>query len=135
MRVTVISALVALIAAAPAFGQSKPVSIREAATAALARQSQTPAPARPGMSPALKWTGIGLLIGGGVTLATGVLVDDACIDEGEHGPDFCNDLQTAWIASGGVMAGTGAALLLIGRARSAPSIVVTPRRVAWRFRF
>lgn len=135
MRAIVAAVVLSLLAAGPASAQSKPVSIREAATAALARQSQASTPSRPGMSPALKWTGIGLLIGGGVTLATGVLVDDACIDEGDHGPEFCNDLQTAWVASGGVLAGTGAALLLIGHARSSPSIVVTPRRVAWRFRF
>jgi hypothetical protein len=130
--------LILLCGVAPARAEGVRVLLLEAARAEAMRQApvQAAGSAQP-MSPALKWTGIGLLIGGGVTLATGVLVDDACIDDGEHSASFCNDLQTAWVASGGVLAGAGAALLLIGNARrsSSPSVLVGPKRVVWRLRF
>jgi len=139
MRTLLVTLLTAVVAGGPAYAQSAKLSLREAARLEVARQAQA-APAAapsPGMSPALKWTGIGLLIGGGVTLATGVLVDDACLENTDYTPNYCNDAQTAWVASGAAIAGTGAVLLLIGQHKrsSSPSIIVGPRRVAWRLRF
>jgi len=143
MRFAFASLLATMVFAGPAYAQAQaptpPSSLREAVRVAAARQAQAaPAPARSEMSPALKWTGIGLLIGGGVTMLTGALVDDACLENEDffnYSVGYCNDVQTVWIASGGAMAGTGAALLLIGHAKSSPSIVVGPRRVAWKLRF
>ena len=76
-------------------------------------------------------------MGGGVMLATGVLVDNACVEDGNHSREFCDDLQTAWFTAGGVVAGAGGAVLLIGTTRqdSLPSAGFGGRRVAWRIRF
>ena len=139
MRTLLVTLLAVVVAAGPVCAQSSKLSLREAARLEVARQAQAAPAAAPsgGMSPALKWTGIGLLIGGGVTLATGVLVDDACLENTGYSANYCNDAQTAWVVSGAAMAGTGAVLLLIGQHKrsSSPSIMVGPRRVAWRLRF
>jgi hypothetical protein len=137
MRIVIASLLAFVLAAAPLYAQQPGFSISRAAQAEAAKQGQASARARVPMSPAYKWTGIGLLLGGGLTLATAVLVDDACIENGEYSQDFCDDFQTAWIAGGATIAGAGAAMLLIGNAKRgpAPSLTIGARRVAWRFRF
>ena len=139
MRIPIVTLLATVIASGPAYAQSQAHSLREAAHIAAARQAQAAPGASSGnaMSPALKWTSIGLLIGGGVTLATSSLVDDACVENTTYSTSYCNDAQTAWIVSGAALAGTGAVLLLIGQHKrhASPDLVISPRRVAWRLHF
>jgi hypothetical protein len=139
MRILISAVVSVIVAAGPLYAQEPRVSLRRAAQEAVAREAQQPAraPSRAPMSPAVKWTGIGMLIGGGALLLTGVLVDDACIDEGDHDEDFCEDLQTAWIATGAAVAGAGGVVLLVGaRGRDAtPSSTFGGRRLLWRVRF
>jgi hypothetical protein len=130
--------LAVLILPSPLHAQSSSFSLSRAAREEAVRQAAAQPSSRPPMSPAFKWTGIGMLIGGGVALATGVLVDNACLEDGEHDADFCNDLQTAWVGTGAAVAAGGAVVLLMGngrRASSAPAVSVSARRVAFRLRF
>jgi hypothetical protein len=126
-----------MLAAVPLQAGQPGFSLARAVREEAAKQAQSAQAARPGMSPAFKWTGIGLLIGGGLTLATGVLVDNACLENGDYDAPFCDDLQTAWIATGGAIAGAGVAMLVIGNAKRGPAPAVTlgARRVSWRLRF
>jgi hypothetical protein len=138
MRAASVSVLVMLSLASPLHAQGPAFSLARAAREEAVRQAAAQPVARAPMSPAFKWTGIGMLIGGGVALATGVLVDNACLEDGDHDVDFCEDLQTAWIASGAAIAAGGAVVLLVGngrRASSAPAISVSARRVALQVRF
>lgn len=138
MRRPTIWVLLFTLFVAPAQAGPAGFSLVRAAREEALRQAAAQPPPATGMSPAMKWTGIGLLIGGGFGLATGVLADDACLDNGEYDEDFCDDLQTAWIAAGAAAAGTGAVLLMIGSRRqrqSAPSLTLGAKRVSWRIRF
>ena len=137
MRTVIVTFLVTALASVPLGAQQPSFSILRAATAEAARQVSAPAPARPSMSPAMKWTGIGLIIGGGAMLLSGVLVDNACIDNGEHDLNFCQDVQTMWFATGAAAAGAGGVVLLLGNASkpAAPSTGFATRGLSWRIRF
>jgi hypothetical protein len=137
MRTVVASVLGIVLAAGPVFAQQPSFSLARAAREEAVKQAGQVSSARAPMSPAMKWTGIGMLIGGASLLASGVLVDNACIEEGEYSLDFCQDIQTAWIATGGAIAAGGAAVLLVGNSKrqSVPSINLGARRVSWRIRF
>jgi len=67
-----------------------------------------------GMHPGLKWTGIALLGAGGLYLGLGA-AGDQCADFGSSAT--CVDRETLLIF-GGVLAGAGGALLLIGNAKA-----------------
>ena len=137
MRAAIASVLGVLLAAGPVSAQQPTFSLARAAREEAVKQAGSPQGGRAPMSPALKWTGIGMLIGGGSLLASGVLVDNACIEEGEYSLDFCDDLQTAWIATGGAIAAGGAVVLFVGNSKrqSLPSVNIGARRVTWRIRF
>jgi hypothetical protein len=116
------------------------VSVREAPAgpiadaAGRAAQTDSRAPERAGMPGGLKWTGIGLLIGGGATIGIGAAIqDDDCYDY-----DYsCEELRQGFYVFGAILAGTGATLLAIGAARSgAPrtSIRMTRGRVVLQHR-
>jgi hypothetical protein len=101
------------------------VSVRDAPPAtpiadAGARAARTMGvePERRGMPAGLKWTGIGLLIGGGATVGIGAaLRDEDCYDLDYYS---CDDLRQGFYVFGGILAGTGAVLLAIGAAKSGP---------------
>jgi hypothetical protein len=86
-------------------------------------------PERRGMPAGLKWSGIGLLIGGGATVGIGAaLQDDDC-----YSYDYtCDELRQGFYVFGGILAGTGAALLAIGAAKAGPprtAVVFGPGRI------
>jgi len=137
MRTVLVTVLGITLAAGPLQAQQPAFSLARAAQAEAAKQAPSSTSTRTRMSPAYKWTGLGLLMGGGLLLASGVLVDNACIEDGGHSGEFCRDLQTAWFTTGGIVAGAGGAVLLIGTTKqdSLPSAGFGGRRVAWRIRF
>ena len=74
------------------------------------------APRRGPMPGGLKWTGTGLLIGSGLPVLIATLGD--CVPD-----EFsCRDQRHAAYAVAGVMAGTGAALLVIAQAKRTPAL-------------
>ena len=89
-------------------------SIRAAASREAIRLSQ-PLPAGP-MPAGLKWTGIGLVIGSGLPVLAANFGD--CLYSERH----CRNQRHVAYAVGGVMAGTGAALLLIANAKRSPAL-------------
>lgn len=139
MRTSVVTLLATMLAVGPLHAQQQPeFSLLRAARAEAVRQTPpATAATRPPMSQPVKWTGIGLVIGGGALLLSGILVDNACIDNGEHGLDFCQDLQTAWFATGAAVAGAGGVVLLVGRPShaSGPAPASVSKGVGWRIRF
>jgi len=137
MRTVLVILLGVMLTAGPLQAQQPAFSLARAAQAEAAKQPPSSTPTRTRMSPAYKWTGLGLLMGGGMLLASGILVDNACIEDGGHSREFCQDLQTAWFTTGGVVAGAGGAVLLIGTTKQdpLPSAGFSARRVAWRIRF
>ncbi|MEO5824093.1 MAG: hypothetical protein ABIT71_26600 [Vicinamibacteraceae bacterium] len=97
------------------------VSVRDAPVTpiadagARAAQAMGGEPERRGMPAGLKWSGIGLLIGGGATLGIGAaLQDDDCYDFDYYS---CDELRQGFYVFGGILAGTGLALLAIGAAK------------------
>jgi hypothetical protein len=110
--------------------------LRDSARAAATAAAQQPEHRGP-MPAGLKWTGIGLLIGGGVTVLLGAAVknDDSCgysISSSD-----CDALGTGFYVFGAALAGTGAALLGVANAKREhlPSISVQRGRVSIRQRF
>ena len=82
---------------------------------------------RPPMSNALKWTGIGLLAGSALPIAVARFGD--CVPEGPA----CRHQRRQGDAAAGLLAGTGALLLVIGEARRdapVPSLVFSDGRAA-----
>jgi hypothetical protein len=88
------------------------------------------------MPTGLKWTGIGLLIGGGVTILLGAAVkhDDSC--GVSIASDDCEAIGTGFYVFGAALAGTGAVLLGVANAKREhlPSISIGRGRVAIRQR-
>jgi len=72
---------------------------------------------RRGMPGGLKWTGVGLLAGGGATVAIGAAIND----EDCYSYDYtCDELRQGFFVLGGILAGTGVTLLAVGAAKSGP---------------
>jgi hypothetical protein len=101
--------------------------IADAAVRAAAQMTET----RTEMPPGLKWTGFGLVVGGGSLIALGAVIDENdCFDFSNGGVGiyhsnyaFDNDCQTARKASylaGGIMAGVGVGLLIMAQASRRP---------------
>ena len=115
--------------AAAAGAQGPPPSrsetpIADAAVRAAAQMTET----RTEMPPGLKWTGFGLIAGGGALIALGAVIDDDdCFDYGDD--DFfdddvfdndCETVRKASYLSGGIMAGVGVGLLIMAQASRRP---------------
>jgi hypothetical protein len=102
-----------------------PTTIRETAARETTRLAQD---ARRGPMPAgLKWTGTGLLIGSGFPVFIAKFAD--CTS----GEFSCRDQRHAAYAVAGVMAGTGALLLVIANAKRStlwPSVSVQDGRAS-----
>ncbi|MEO5821612.1 MAG: hypothetical protein ABIT71_14015 [Vicinamibacteraceae bacterium] len=95
-------------------GDAVPTPIRTTAERETARLARTSA--RGAMPAGLKWTGTGLLIGSGLPVFIVHFGD--CIPD-----DFsCRDQRHAAYAVAGVMAGTGALLLIIANAKRSPAL-------------
>jgi hypothetical protein len=96
------------------------VSVREEPARPIAdaagRAAQTmPGPAeRKGMPAGLKWSGIGLLIGGGATVGIGAAIQDGDCYDFDYS---CDELRQGFYVFGAILAGTGATLLAIGAAK------------------
>jgi hypothetical protein len=137
-RTILVTLLGVVLAAGPLHGEEPAFSLLRAARAEAARQTP-PAATRKKMPTGLKWTGIGLVAGGGVVLTAGLLADDApCPDwTGHEVSCFVHYRKWGSVAIGAAAAGTGGLLLFIGgaRTRSMPSVDVQGRRVAWHVRF
>jgi hypothetical protein len=116
--------LVVRLVLAPSAGAEEPATrpgpiaaapLRDAAEREAARVGR--AAPRPGPMPGgLKWTGIGLLIGSGLPVFAAKFGD--CLS----GEFSCRDQRHAAYAVAGVMAGTGAALLLVAHAKRPPAL-------------
>ena len=132
-----LAALLMVLVATPTVAQDLRGSIRRAAE--VAAQAQPPDPPRTGMHPGLLWTGVALLGAGGLSLGLGAAEDpdnQTCIS-GTDVEETCVSNRTVLLASGAALAGTGAVLLLIGRAKArsnAPSITFGPGRLVVRQR-
>jgi hypothetical protein len=117
LRLFVASVLGARLALAPLAFADRPEpdtsSIREAAAREAARLAHTSA--RGPMPAGLKWTGIGLLAG--ATMPVFVARFGDCVPS-----DFsCRDQRHAAYVVAGLMAGTGALLLVIANAKRSPA--------------
>jgi hypothetical protein len=103
--------------------------LRDSAHAAATQAAGEPEH-RGAMPPGLKWTGIGLLIAGGVTVLLGAAVknDDSCGYRVSN--DDCNAIGNGFYVFGGALAGTGAALLGVANAKreKLPSITIGRNR-------
>jgi hypothetical protein len=138
MRRSLIAALVISLSVGPAFAQSSsPGPIRRSVAAVTFQQ--TPPAEEEGITPAFKWTGIGLLIGGGSSILAATVIDDEDCDDIDSDVT-CDDIRTGLAIFGAAAAGTGAALLFIGKARAdkkraSPEILPTRRGVVVRTRF
>lgn len=108
--------LVCRLVLAPSAGadDSAPTPIRDTAARETARLA--PAASRGPMPAGLKWTGTGLLIGSGLPVFIARFAD--CISD-----EFsCRDQRHAAYAVAGVMAGTGALLLVVANAKRSPPL-------------
>jgi hypothetical protein len=94
-------------------GQETATPIADAAARAATRAA--PPPARDPMRPGLKWTGVGLIIGGGMSLVTTAM--GGC----RSSPRHCRNLRRVGYSVGAGSAGTGVLLLGMAHARRAPA--------------
>ena len=82
---------------------------------------------------ALKWTGFGLIAGGGSLIAIGAVIDNEdCFENGVTYYD-CDDVRKAAYVAGGIMAGVGVGLMIMsnhtGRHGRYPSITMQRGRM------
>ena len=112
----------------PGISQTFEESLRRSALAIAAQQSTSD---ESGIPPAYKWTGIGLLGGGGLYLALGAASKDLCSGSGVR---TCDSVKTVFLTFGAAMLGTGAVLLVIGKGKAkkgvSPQLVTAPGAVA-----
>ena len=122
--------LAALLSGVPAAAaaQAAPVVPRAATPIAdaAARAALQTTTTQTEMSPALKWTGFGLIAGGGSLIALATLIDeDHCFvnddDFDDDGLiDDCETAKKATYLTGGIMAGVGVGLLIMANASRRP---------------
>jgi hypothetical protein len=124
--------LVIVFCASPLHAQS----LRDAASRAAVEATAQPASPDGGkrMPRGLFWTGIGLLGAGGLYLAIGAAAGDeeACVTISRASD--CVSIRKVALITGGVMAGTGGALLAIGasKSRHSPTVSFLPGGVVVR---
>jgi hypothetical protein len=107
-RHTIAAGLAVLLAAPAGAAAAEPAAAPIAATASRESQRAAPNPTRRGAMPnGLKWTGLGLIMGSGMPVVGGALSDCFASERS------CRRGRHAMYALGGVMAGTGVALLFI----------------------
>lgn len=119
-----LSGMPSMAAAAGAQGPPPVRSETPFADAAIRTAVQTTG-TRTEMPPGLKWTGFGLIIGGGSLIGLGAISD--CVDYGDHGgfgndvfDDDCETARKASYLAGGIMAGVGVGLLIMAHASRRP---------------
>jgi hypothetical protein len=106
--------------AAPPIRSDTPIA--DAAVRAAVQAGET----RTEMPPGLKWTGFGLIVGGGSLIALGAVIDDThCFGEddlvdNDVFDNDCENARTAAYLAGGIMAGVGVGLLIMGHASRRP---------------
>lgn len=124
-RALSIGLMVALFAS-PLRAQTLSDAISRAASETAISQAQDER--REGIPRGFLWTGIGLLAAGGLSLAIGAAAGDetACVSIGSRFEEDCVSIRKVALITGGVLAGTGGALLGIGISKShhSPTISV-----------
>jgi hypothetical protein len=126
------------VSAAPS-AAAAPRSLADAAE----EQAQRLAPAatgRTGIPPAYKWTGIGLLIWGGLTTVSGFVgAEEFCYDNYSSFEEDCAAFKAGWIGAGVAITAAGAIVLGVGSAKRQPrpanALLIGANRVQWRVRF
>lgn len=127
LSLALVAALSGVPSVAAAAAQAPPplrseTPIADAAVRAAVQATET----RTEMPPGLKWTGFGLIVGGGSLIALGAVIDDThCFGEDDPFDNdvFDNDCENARKASylaGGIMTGVGVGLLIMGHASRRP---------------
>jgi hypothetical protein len=124
--------------------ESKPTTETGGTIARATERPVAPAAAssttRTRIPPGYKWTGIALLIWGGLTTATGfVAAEDVCYDSFSSFEEDCQAFKAGWIGAGVAITAAGAIVLGVGNGRREPvptnSLLLGVNRIAWRVRF
>ena len=137
MTRVLVFALVTGLSVSSVHADSLKDAISRAATVAALQQAQQQR--SEGIPRGLFWTGIGLLGAGGLYLAIGAATDDeemVCVSISSRLSEDCVSIRKVALITGGVLAGTGGALLGIGIAKShhSPSVSFGPDGVVIRQR-
>jgi hypothetical protein len=90
--------------------------------------------------PGYKWTGIGLLVWGGLTTLSGfVAAEDFCYENVSYFEEDCQAFKAGWIGAGVAITAAGAIVLGIGASKREPvlgnALLIGSNRVQWRVRF
>jgi hypothetical protein len=122
--------------------EAKPAPTTGGAIARAAERQVTSAPASAAtrIPPGYKWTGIALLIWGGLTTATGfAAAEDVCYESFSSFEEDCKAFKAGWIGAGVAITAAGAIVLGVGNGKREPvptnALLIGANRVGWRVRF